>query len=56
MVNIQIKLSTYCRYCKCYVAIEFTAMFLTFQLNAIGPKLLFNGGIFTTGTCAILFG
>jgi MFS family permease len=26
------------------------------HLNTIGPKLLFNGGIFTTGTCAILFG
>ncbi|KAJ0181380.1 hypothetical protein K1T71_003465 [Dendrolimus kikuchii] len=26
------------------------------HLNRIGPKLLFNGGILTTGTCAILFG
>ncbi|XP_072935433.1 MFS-type transporter SLC18B1-like [Epargyreus clarus] len=26
------------------------------HLNRIGPRLLFNGGIFTTGTCAILFG
>lgn len=26
------------------------------HLNRIGPKLLFNGGIFTTGICAILFG
>jgi len=26
------------------------------QLNRIGPKLLFNGGILTTGTCAIFFG
>lgn len=26
------------------------------HLNRIGPKLLFNGGIFTTGACAILFG
>jgi len=25
-------------------------------LHKIGPKLMFNGGIFTTGTCAILFG
>jgi MFS family permease len=25
-------------------------------LNRIGPKVLFNGGIFTTGTSAILFG
>ncbi|XP_078042408.1 MFS-type transporter SLC18B1 [Augochlora pura] len=25
-------------------------------LHRIGPKLLFNGGILTTGTCAILFG
>lgn len=25
-------------------------------LNVIGPKVLFNGGIFTTGTAAILFG
>jgi MFS family permease len=25
-------------------------------LNRIGPKVLFNGGIFTTGTAAILFG
>ncbi|XP_026466726.1 MFS-type transporter SLC18B1-like [Ctenocephalides felis] len=25
-------------------------------LNRIGPKVLFNAGIFTTGTCAILFG
>ncbi|KAK0084730.1 hypothetical protein PV326_006183 [Microctonus aethiopoides] len=25
-------------------------------LNRIGPKLLFNGGILTTGTCAIFFG
>ncbi|XP_067014420.1 MFS-type transporter SLC18B1 [Anabrus simplex] len=26
------------------------------NLNRIGPKFLFNGGIFTVGTCAILFG
>jgi MFS family permease len=26
------------------------------HLNRIGPKYLFNGGIFTTGVCAILFG
>ncbi|XP_039295920.1 MFS-type transporter SLC18B1-like isoform X4 [Nilaparvata lugens] len=26
------------------------------HLNRIGPKTLFNGGIFTTGVCAILFG
>ncbi|KOB76272.1 putative MFS-type transporter [Operophtera brumata] len=26
------------------------------HLNWIGPNLLFNGGILTTGTCAILFG
>ncbi|KAI5694134.1 hypothetical protein M8J76_008237 [Diaphorina citri] len=26
------------------------------HLNKIGPKYLFNGGIFTTGICAILFG
>lgn len=26
------------------------------HLNRIGPKILFNGGIFTTGLCAILFG
>lgn len=26
------------------------------HLNKIGPKLLFNAGILTTGTCAILFG
>ncbi|XP_025073119.1 MFS-type transporter SLC18B1-like [Pogonomyrmex barbatus] len=26
------------------------------HLNRIGPKLLFNGGILTTGTCAIFFG
>ncbi|XP_063633682.1 MFS-type transporter SLC18B1-like [Cydia splendana] len=26
------------------------------HLNRIGPKLLFNGGILTTGACAILFG
>ncbi|KAE8739867.1 hypothetical protein FOCC_FOCC014624 [Frankliniella occidentalis] len=26
------------------------------HLNRIGPKFLFNGGIFTTGVCAILFG
>ncbi|CAH1399278.1 unnamed protein product [Nezara viridula] len=26
------------------------------HLNRIGPKWLFNGGIFTTGICAILFG
>ncbi|XP_059486360.1 MFS-type transporter SLC18B1-like [Neocloeon triangulifer] len=26
------------------------------HLNRIGPKYLFNGGIFTVGTCAILFG
>lgn len=26
------------------------------QLNRIGPKFLFNGGILTTGTCAIFFG
>lgn len=26
------------------------------HLNRLGPKLLFNGGILTTGTCAILFG
>ncbi|EEB18798.1 Chromaffin granule amine transporter, putative [Pediculus humanus corporis] len=26
------------------------------HLNRIGPKLLFNGGIFTVGICAILFG
>ncbi|CAG9814561.1 unnamed protein product [Phaedon cochleariae] len=26
------------------------------HLNKIGPKLLFNGGIYTTGVCAILFG
>ncbi|XP_049887797.1 MFS-type transporter SLC18B1-like isoform X2 [Pectinophora gossypiella] len=26
------------------------------HLNRIGPKLLFNAGILTTGTCAILFG
>ncbi|KAF5269252.1 hypothetical protein FQR65_LT02553 [Abscondita terminalis] len=25
-------------------------------LNKIGPKILFNGGIYTTGICAILFG
>lgn len=25
-------------------------------LNRIGPKVLFNGGIFTTGTSAICFG
>lgn len=26
------------------------------QLNRIGPKILFNGGILTTATCAIFFG
>uniref|UniRef100_A0A0A9WX84 MFS-type transporter C6orf192 n=1 Tax=Lygus hesperus TaxID=30085 RepID=A0A0A9WX84_LYGHE len=26
------------------------------HLNKIGPKFLFNGGIFTTGICAVLFG
>ncbi|PZC87305.1 hypothetical protein B5X24_HaOG201541 [Helicoverpa armigera] len=26
------------------------------HLNRLGPKLLFNGGILTTGTCAIFFG
>lgn len=26
------------------------------HLNRIGPKFLFNAGIFTTGICAILFG
>ncbi|XP_017780965.1 PREDICTED: MFS-type transporter SLC18B1-like [Nicrophorus vespilloides] len=26
------------------------------HLNRIGPKLLFNGGIYTTGVCSILFG
>ncbi|XP_034938176.1 MFS-type transporter SLC18B1-like [Chelonus insularis] len=26
------------------------------NLNRVGPKLLFNGGILTTGTCAIFFG
>ncbi|XP_032681295.1 MFS-type transporter SLC18B1-like isoform X1 [Odontomachus brunneus] len=26
------------------------------HLNQIGPKILFNGGILTTATCAILFG
>ncbi|GBP93145.1 MFS-type transporter SLC18B1 [Eumeta japonica] len=26
------------------------------HLNKLGPKLLFNAGILTTGTCAILFG
>ncbi|XP_030764996.1 MFS-type transporter SLC18B1-like isoform X1 [Sitophilus oryzae] len=26
------------------------------HLNRIGPKLTFNGGIYTTGICAILFG
>lgn len=26
------------------------------HLNRIGPKVLFNGGIYTTGICAILFG
>ncbi|XP_029169768.1 MFS-type transporter SLC18B1-like [Nylanderia fulva] len=26
------------------------------NLNRIGPKFLFNGGLLTTGTCAILFG
>ncbi|XP_063991731.1 MFS-type transporter SLC18B1-like [Diachasmimorpha longicaudata] len=26
------------------------------RLNRIGPKVLFNGGILTTGTCAIFFG
>ncbi|KAL0281503.1 UNVERIFIED_CONTAM: hypothetical protein PYX00_002475 [Menopon gallinae] len=26
------------------------------HLNRIGPKLMFNGGIFTVGVCAILFG
>ncbi|XP_065163951.1 MFS-type transporter SLC18B1-like [Atheta coriaria] len=26
------------------------------HLNRIGPKVLFNGGIYTTGVCAILFG
>ncbi|NP_001153495.1 uncharacterized protein LOC100123296 precursor [Nasonia vitripennis] len=26
------------------------------HINRIGPKLLFNGGILTTGTCAIFFG
>lgn len=26
------------------------------HLNKLGMKLLFNGGILTTGTCAILFG
>ncbi|XP_059049147.1 MFS-type transporter SLC18B1-like [Achroia grisella] len=26
------------------------------HLNKFGPKVLFNGGILTTGTCAILFG
>lgn len=25
-------------------------------LNRIGPKLMFNGGIYTTGVCAVLFG
>lgn len=25
-------------------------------LNRIGPKVLFNGGIYTTGTAAIVFG
>lgn len=31
-------------------------IFYLSQLNQIGPKLLFNGGILTTGACAILFG
>lgn len=26
------------------------------HLNKIGPKFMFNSGIFTTGICAILFG
>ncbi|KAF5270493.1 hypothetical protein FQA39_LY08371 [Lamprigera yunnana] len=26
------------------------------HINKIGPKLLFNGGIYTTGVCSILFG
>ncbi|XP_014238865.1 MFS-type transporter SLC18B1-like [Trichogramma pretiosum] len=26
------------------------------RINQIGPKLMFNGGILTTGTCAIFFG
>ncbi|XP_058803073.1 MFS-type transporter SLC18B1-like [Phymastichus coffea] len=26
------------------------------RINRIGPKILFNGGILTTGTCAIFFG
>lgn len=26
------------------------------HLNKIGPKVTFNGGIYTTGICAILFG
>ncbi|XP_023017109.1 MFS-type transporter SLC18B1 [Leptinotarsa decemlineata] len=26
------------------------------HLNKLGPKLMFNGGIYTTGICAILFG
>ncbi|PSN37320.1 MFS-type transporter SLC18B1 [Blattella germanica] len=29
---------------------------VVFILNRLGPKFLFNGGIFTTGSCAILFG
>lgn len=26
------------------------------HLNKLGPKVLFNGGIYTTGICAIMFG
>lgn len=34
----------------------FVKLILYLQLNRIGPKIMFNGGIFTVGICAILFG
>ncbi|XP_076395815.1 MFS-type transporter SLC18B1 isoform X2 [Megachile rotundata] len=38
------------------ICVSLQAPFYPQELHRIGPKLLFNGGILTTGTCAIFFG
>jgi hypothetical protein len=38
------------------IVTHYSVIKLALQLNRLGPKLLFNGGIFTVGTCAMMFG
>ena len=59
IINIyNIKLITFSWYSRNTLLFTFRQenRLLSLQLHRIGPKLLFNGGILTTGTCAIFFG